>query len=177
MRQRRLVRRVRFRPRLVCCCLVPICLLSWMLNSLLSQWIIYDEFLSNHRFSSVPFWNDSRLWWNSKRKNISFPRRQLSIDDVQLNSSQIVISACSKDVFRHLPTFQKNVQSIVELFADYRIYLGESFSSDSTLDYLEEWRKNDSKHVRLFTEERHTASSLPFETRTDLNDAFARISP
>lgn len=168
MRPQRLVR---------CCCLIPMCLLFWMLNSVLSQWMIYNEFLSSHRFSSVPFWNDSRLWLNSKRTNISFPRRQLSIGDVQLNSSRIVISACSRNVFRHLPTFRKNVQSIVEVFADYRIYLGESFSSDSTLDYLEEWQKNDSKHVRLFTEVRGIGRRFPLETRTDLNDEFVKISP
>ena len=33
----------------------------------------------------------------------------------------------------------------------YRIYLYESDSSDKSLEYLQEWQRNDTEHVRVYS--------------------------
>ena len=49
------------------------------------------------------------------------------------------------------PGLQKNVEKIVKLFSTYRIYFCESDSSDKTLEILNEWKRNDSEHVRVIS--------------------------
>ncbi|CAF1618951.1 unnamed protein product [Adineta ricciae] len=73
------------------------------------------------------------------------------IEKVTLTNSTIVITACCRNVRRNLPGFQRNIQSIAKLFGNYRIYLGESDSDDETLTYLNQWKNNDSDHVRVYT--------------------------
>lgn len=104
-------------------------------------WSNYNEFVGSFEFSSVPFWNDSRLSPSSIRRD---EKRS------ELNSSRLVIAACCRNVFSHLRGFQRNVEMISSLFADYRLILGESRSSDSTRRFLLDWKKNDSSHLRLF---------------------------
>jgi hypothetical protein len=106
----------------------------------------YRHFLDTYPFSTVPFWQDNR----TNNGNVLVPI--ITIDQVNLTRSTIIISACCRNVARFIPAFQKNIRQISNLFSDYRIYLGESDSSDRTLSVLQKWQAKDSDHVRVYSE-------------------------
>jgi hypothetical protein len=58
--------------------------------------------------------------------------------------------ACGRDIAAALPIFQRNLYSILKLFQDYRIFLGESDSVDRTLISFRQWKSEDNK-VHVYT--------------------------
>ncbi|CAF3606929.1 unnamed protein product [Rotaria sp. Silwood1] len=97
--------------------------------------------------SSVAFWEDSRTY----QTGWSRPEPITTIDKVNLTNFTFVITACCRNVENHLIGFQKNIRAIGALFRSYHLYLGESDSDDGTLKFLQEWSKNDSNHVSVYT--------------------------
>ena len=125
---------------LLCCVFV-----SFVILHVLSTVISYHHFTHTFQFSNVSFWKDDRITSKTPLLPIT------EIEKVNLTNSTIVITACCRNVRRNLPGFQRNIQSIAKLFGNYRIYLGESDSDDETLTYLNQWKNNDSDHVRVYT--------------------------
>ncbi|CAF3436315.1 unnamed protein product [Rotaria sp. Silwood1] len=113
--------------------------------SIIHTFIVYNNFVKSYPFSTVPFWKDNR----TINKNPLIPL--LKIEDVNLSNFTIVIASCCRNVKKNLVGFQRNVHAITALFGDYRIYLGESDSHDETLKFLNEWRKNDLDHIRVYS--------------------------
>lgn len=107
--------------------------------------IIYNHFVYTYPFSTVPFWKDNRTINKDPLLSV------LKVENVNLSDATIVVTACCRNVKKNLVGFQRNVQAITRLFGNYRIYLGESDSQDGTLNFLYEWQKNDSDHVRVHT--------------------------
>ena len=68
-----------------------------------------------------------------------------------LSNESVVILACGRNVAHVLSGFRKNLQSIVQLFKNYYIFLGESDSIDDTLMKLKSWQEQDSSiYLRSF---------------------------
>lgn len=110
--------------------------------------LVNDGFLINtHSFSSVPFWQDNRTFQTGR----SSPLPIIAVDEVNLTNLTLVITACCRNVEKHLIGFQKNVRAIGALFRNYRLFLLESDSKDDTLKFLEAWARNDSNHVYIHT--------------------------
>ncbi|CAF2414232.1 unnamed protein product [Rotaria sp. Silwood2] len=120
--------------------LIIICIIS-----VIHTFIVYNNFVKSYPFSTVPFWKDNR----AINKNPLLP--VLKVEDVNLSNLTIVIASCCRNVKKNLLGFQRNLHAITTLFGYYRIYLGESDSHDGTLEALNEWRKNDSDHVRVYS--------------------------
>ncbi len=134
----------------LCCILTIICVIFTLIISfvtfIIHTYIVYTNFVRTFPFSTVPFWQDNRtIIWNSLRP-------VLKVEDVNVSTATIVITACCRDVRKNLAGFQRNMQAITALFGDYRIYFSESDSRDKTLEFLHEWEKNDTKHVRVHTD-------------------------
>jgi hypothetical protein len=107
--------------------------------------LAYDHFVLTYPFSTVPFWQDNRTVTETP------PLPVLTTNAVNLSSSTIVITACCRNVEKHLVQFQRNIRAITALFGRYRIYLGESDSHDGTLEILKNWEKSDPNHVHVQT--------------------------
>ena len=56
-----------------------------------------------------------------------------------LKRESALVVACCRNVSEFLPMFRRNVERIVHLFGNYRILLGESDSSDGTLNFIQKW--------------------------------------
>ena len=69
-----------------------------------------------------------------------------------------------------MPIFRRNVERIVALFRNYRILLGESDSSDGTLQLIQKWA---SESENVFTETYGSLSSMFPDSRTQ-RIAFCR---
>lgn len=108
---------------------------------------IYEFCISKPRVPLAPFWEDYRTYKTGR----TLPSPITSIDKVDLTNFTLVITACGRNVEKHLPGFQENVYAIGALFRSYRIYLGESDSDDGTLMFLQEWKKYDPDHVRVYS--------------------------
>ena len=111
----------------------------------INHYIAYRRFVKETPFSTVPFWEDNR----TRSDNRLLP--VLKTEQVYLLNSTIAIVACCRNVRQNLPNFQRNVAAISALFGQYRIYLYESDSSDKSLEYLQEWQRNDTEHVRVYS--------------------------
>ncbi len=73
------------------------------------------------------------------------------VSNVSLANDSVVVTACGRNVVAALPLFRKNLYSILKLFKDYRIFLGESDSSDNTLINFREWQNEDNNiHVHTY---------------------------
>ena len=121
-------------------------LLIIYIRSTINKYYAYQSFIQVYPFSTVSFWKDNRTI-NQKQL---LPVRK--IEDVNLSNATIAIGACCRTVRKHLVGFQRNLASITALFGQYRIYIYESDSYDSTLKFLRQWQKNDSDHVRVHSE-------------------------
>jgi hypothetical protein len=134
---------------LVCCILFIIFLIVVFITifiiSIIHTYVVYYNFVQSYPFSTVPFWKDNR----TVNKQPLLP--VLKVADVNLSNTTIVITACCRNVRKYLVGFQRNIQAITALFGNYHIYLCESDSHDETLQFLNEWKKNDSDHVRVHT--------------------------
>jgi len=75
----------------------------------------------------------------------------MTTDQVNLTNFTLAIAACCRNVEKHLIGFQKNVRAIGALFQKYHLFLGESDSTDGTLKFIQQWAKNDSNHVNVYT--------------------------
>jgi len=112
-----------------------------------------DEFLACHYFvqsqslSSVAFWQDNRTLPIGR----ALPLPIITTDQVNLTNFTLAITACCRNVETHLIGFQKNVRAIGALFQKYHLFLGESDSKDGTLEFIQQWAKNDSDHVTVYT--------------------------
>lgn len=124
--------------------LILIVLLSFVF-SIVRTIVSYNNFLRAYQFSTVPFWQDNR----TINKKPLLP--SIKVENVNLSNSTIVITACCRNVEKHLTGFQRNIKSIIALFGNYRIYFCESDSNDGTLLFLNQWKANDSDHVRVST--------------------------
>jgi hypothetical protein len=84
--------------------------------------------------------------------NYEIPRVSVRrIANVSLTSDSVIVLACGRDVAEAVPVFRKNLYPILKLFKDYRVLLGESDSTDSTLMYFRHWKDEDSKvHVHSY---------------------------
>ncbi|CAF4605708.1 unnamed protein product [Rotaria socialis] len=131
---------------LTLCIIAGICfLLVLFVISIIHTYISYNSFVKSFQFSTVPFWKDNRTI------NASPLVPVIKLEEVSLLNLSIVVVSCCRNVRKHLVGFQRNLQAITALFGDYRIYLGESDSEDGTLTFLNQWRNNDSEHVRVHT--------------------------
>jgi hypothetical protein len=149
-----------FRKRRV---LIPLCLFVFgiSLNSLILA-IRRQHFLrellktqtattlkSNISNKSVYHFKITTFWHHSisnkqraklpQRKSSSITNETLSI----LASTTVVFMACCRQAYSFLPIFRQRLQSIVTVFADYYILIGESDSSDDTLSYIQNWSSKD----------------------------------
>jgi hypothetical protein len=70
--------------------------------------------------------------------------------NISLANDFVIVTACGRDIAAALPVFRRNLYSILKLFKDYRIFLGESDSLDSTLLNFRQWKNEDSK-VHVYT--------------------------
>ncbi|CAF0987752.1 unnamed protein product [Adineta ricciae] len=98
-------------------------------------------------FSSLAFWEDNRTLQTGR----ILPKPTITSDQINLTNFTLVIAACCRNVEKYLLGFQRNVRAIGALFRNYRVYLGESDSKDKTLQFIQEWANNDSKHVYVYT--------------------------
>jgi len=97
--------------------------------------------------SSLAFWEDNRTLSRGR----PLPSPIITIEKVNLKNLTLVITACCRNVEKYLIAFQNNIRAIGNLFGNYRIYLGESDSQDGTLKFIQQWKKNDSNHVYVYT--------------------------
>ncbi len=109
--------------------------------------VAYKYFVESHSLSSLPFWEDNRTLQTGR----SLPLPIITTDQVNLTNFTLAIAACCRNVKKHLIGFQKNVRAIGALFQKYHLYLGESDSTDGTLKFIQQWAKNDSNHVTVYT--------------------------
>lgn len=116
-----------------------------IISIVLYQIMIYQHFMRTYPFSNVPFWKDNRTLQSTPLSTV------ISVDQVNLSNATIVIAASCRNVEKALVQFRRNVLSIGQLFRDFRIYLCESDSTDRTLQMLNDWRNNDTEHVRLYS--------------------------
>ncbi|CAF2776587.1 unnamed protein product [Rotaria sp. Silwood2] len=107
--------------------------------------LIYEYLMSKPPYPSVAFWQDNRTYQTGRSRPVPIT----TIDKVNLTNFTLVITACCRNVEKHLVGFQKNVRAIGALFRYYRLYLAESDSDDGTLKFIQEWEKNDSDHVSV----------------------------
>jgi hypothetical protein len=96
---------------------------------------------------SLAFWEDNRTLATGR----PLPSPITTNDKVNLTNLTLVITACCRNVEKHLPEFKTNIRAIGSLFKKYRLYLYESDSQDNTLKIIQEWAKNDSSHVEVYT--------------------------
>ena len=87
------------------------------------------------------FWH---VYYSKQRTSI--PRTS----SVSLVNESVLVLACARDVAKVVPTFRRNLYSILKLFKDYHVLLGESDSKDDTLMSLRHWKDADSK-VHVYT--------------------------
>jgi cellulose synthase/poly-beta-1,6-N-acetylglucosamine synthase-like glycosyltransferase len=134
---------------IVCCILFIIfiifTLIILFIIFIIHTYIVYNNFVKSYPFSTVPFWKDNR----TINKKPLLP--VLNVENVNLSNATIVITACCRNVRKHLAGFQRNIRSITALFGIYHIYLCESDSSDGTFELLNEWQKSDPDHVRVYS--------------------------
>ena len=97
--------------------------------------------------SSLAFWEDNRTLETRR----PLPSPIITTDKVNLTNLTLVITACCRNVEKHLIDFQNNIRAIGGLFKNYRLYLGESDSRDGTLNFIQEWAKSDPNHVDVYT--------------------------
>jgi hypothetical protein len=109
------------------------------------------------------------FWHTNDSHPVPERTRVLNSSSVFLKDESVVVIACCKDVSEFLPVFRRNVEQIVALFGSYRILLGESDSSDSTLHFIQKWA-SDSKNVFVKT---HGNLSTMISSRTE-RIAFCR---
>ena len=93
--------------------------------------------------SSIPdtFWHED---YQTRRVPIRY------VSNVSLTNEFVIVTACGRDIAPALPVFRKKLYDILKLFKDYRIFLGESDSHDTTFINLQQWKKEDSK-VHVYT--------------------------
>lgn len=108
---------------------------------------IYEWYLSKSPISSVAFWQDNRTYCTRR----TLPSAIITVDKVNLSNFTLVITACCRNVEKHLPGFQKNVRAIGALFRFYRLYLGESDSDDGTFKFIQKWMEDDPDHVKVYS--------------------------
>ena len=111
----------------------------------LYQIMSYQHFMRTYPFSDVPFWRDNRT-----RQWKPLPP-VIRVDQVNLSNATIVIAASCRNVEKALIQLRRNVQRSGQLVRDFRIYLRGSDSTDRTLQILNDWRNNDTEHVRLYS--------------------------
>jgi hypothetical protein len=73
-----------------------------------------------------------------------------AMDNFSFDKHSVLVMACGRDVADALPTFKTNLYSLVSLFKDYHILLGESDSIDNTLAYMQQWQQTDN-NVHVYT--------------------------
>ena len=113
----------------------------------MTELLVTHYFVEQHSFSSLAFWEDNRTLQIGR----PLPVPIITIDKVNLTNLTLAIAACCRNVEKHLIGFQKNVRAIGALFQKYHLYLGESDSKDGTLTFIQQWAKNDSNHVSVYT--------------------------
>lgn len=97
--------------------------------------------LANSSFPDT-FWHA-----NYEKSRLSIRR----VSNVPLRNESVIVLACGRDVEKAFPLFRKNLYSILKLFKDYRILLGESDSKDKTLVSFQSWKAKDGKvHVHTY---------------------------
>jgi hypothetical protein len=88
-------------------------------------------------------------FWHEYYGKHTFPVRR--VWNVSLSNDFAIVIACGRDIASVLPVFRRNLYPILKLFKDYRIFLGESDSLDSTLMNFRRWKKEDAKvHVHTY---------------------------
>ncbi len=70
--------------------------------------------------------------------------------NVSFVNDSVIVTACGRNVADALPVFRKNLYSILNVFRDYHILLGESDSKDKTLMSFRRWEKEDHR-VHVYT--------------------------
>ena len=112
--------------------------LLFILLRLVYEWI-RDQ--TEVRFSTEVFWKNNR----------TVPQPVRTIDEVNLTESSFVVAACCRNVRRHLPAFRTNLEAIGKLFRSTRFFFAESDSNDGTLEFLQQWQRNQSDQIFLHT--------------------------
>ena len=102
-------------------------------QNILDYKVLYK--LANSSFPDT-FWHKS---YDTQRNSIRH------VVNISLANETVIVLACGRNVEEALPAFRWNLYSILKLFKDYRIVLGESDSTDDTLFSFRRWQDNDAK--------------------------------
>lgn len=124
------------------CMVVLVFLLIQFMRELIREYVVITP-----PTSSISFWQDNRTYQTGQ----SVPLPTTTIEQINLTNLTIIMTACCRNVEKHLVGFKKNVHAIGELFRNYRLYLGESDSTDNTLKIIQEWAKNDPNHFNVYS--------------------------
>ena len=120
------------RHRLMCASLI--CSQSCLLIKL------YTSYVNLYSLASASY--PDTFWHDRVTKSRTSVRH---VSNISLSNDFVIVTACGRDISASLPLFQKNLYSIVLLFKDYRILLGESDSADDTLEKFRLWKEQDSR--------------------------------
>lgn len=112
------------------------------------EWNLHHFYDVQTFSSSQPFWKDNRTYQTGR----PIPQVVRTIDQVDLKIWTLAISACCRNLQKNLIGFEKNIRTIGKRFRSYRLFLLESDSTDGTLEFLQQWEKNDSDHVVVHSE-------------------------
>jgi hypothetical protein len=100
------------------------------------------------------FYPSPIVFWHGELKNGTVPFPQgftLEFKLAFLKNSSLIIAACARDIGGDVFGFRDRIGNITSLFGEYRIFIGESDSSDNTLMYLHQWGKeNDRVTIRTY---------------------------
>jgi len=90
-----------------------------------------------HQYSTRP-----PTFWSIQPKDNVIPlpyKVSMDVKMTVLKNYLLMVAVCARNVEQNLPLFRKNIENITSLFGQYRIFIGESDSSDRTLTYLHQW--------------------------------------
>lgn len=104
--------------------------------------LVYVQNQYDTIYSLVTTSDMDTFWHPNNSTSITRPHQ---ISNRSFNHDFVVVTACGRDVHRFLPYFRRNMESILTVFQDYRILLGESDSADNTLAYMKNWSLTNSK--------------------------------
>ena len=117
--------------------LICVAIISIQFYFLVTMYVNYNSLysLANSSFPDT-FWHE---YYEISKVSL---RRS---SNISLANDSVIVTACGRNVATTLPLFRKNLYEILKLFKDYRIFLGESDSQDSTLKKFRQWQNEDRK--------------------------------
>ena len=121
--------------------LIPVNVIS-ILSLIAFLWLILKWYFP----PPTTFW-----YFTSKHQSIPLNRKLTSESKLAfLKNCSLIVTACTRNVEHNLPVFREKIESIVSLFGDYHIFVGESDSFDKTLILLRQWSEK-TDHITIKT--------------------------